>query len=154
MVILDNGDIGIGTSTPDYKLEVNGTIKATEIQETSDLRLKRDVTTLDNSLQKVLKLRGVNFYWKSEEEIKTVLGTHEKCQYPETKQIGVIAQEVEEVVPEVVATDAKGFKSVDYSKITPVLIEAIKEQQAVIDEQNKKIEALEAQMREILEKLK
>ena len=142
MVILDNGNIGMGTSTPNYQLEVNGTIKANNVSETSDIRLKRDVTNLDNSLQKVLKLRGVNYYWKSEEEIKTVLGTHEKCQYPETKQVGVIAQEVEEVVPEVVATDAKGFKSVDYSKLVPVLIEAIKEQQNEIEELKKMVEEL------------
>lgn len=142
MVILDNGNIGMGTSTPNYQLEVNGTIKANNVSETSDIRLKRDVTPLNNSLQKVLKLRGVNYYWKSEEEIKTVLGTHEKCQYPETKQVGVIAQEVEEVVPEVVATDAKGFKSVDYSKLVPVLIEAIKEQQNEIEELKKMVEEL------------
>ena len=142
MVILDNGNVGMGTSTPDYMLEVNGTIKANNVSEASDIRLKRDVTPLNNSLQKVLKLRGVNYYWKSEEEIKTVLGTHEKCQYPETKQVGVIAQEVEEVVPEVVATDAKGFKSVDYSKLVPVLIEAIKEQQNEIEELKKMVEEL------------
>ena len=144
MVILDNGNIGMGTSTPNYQLEVNGTIKANNVSETSDIRLKRDITNLDNSLQKVLKLRGVNFYWKSEEEIKTALGTHEKCQYPETKQVGVIAQEVEEVVPEVVATDAKGFKSVDYSKLVPVLVEAIKEQQKQIEELRRMVEELQS----------
>ena len=141
-VVEKSGNVGIGTSTPSYELEVNGTIKANNISEASDIRLKRDVTPLNNSLQKVLQLRGVNYYWKSEEEIKTVLGTHEKCQYPETKQVGVIAQEVEEVVPEVVATDAKGFKSVDYSKLVPVLIEAIKEQQNEIEELKKMVEEL------------
>ena len=153
MVVLRSGNIGIGTSTPNYLLEVNGTIKANNISETSDLRLKRNVTTLNNSLQKILQMRGVNFYWKSEEEIKTVLGTHEKCQYPETKQIGVIAQEVEEVVPEVVATDKKGFKSVDYSKLVPVLIEAVKEQQAEIDEL-KSVKAENEAMKKELDELK
>ena len=77
---------------------------------------------------------------------------------------GVIAQEVEAVLPEAVETGEDGYKSVKYAEITPLLIEAIKEQQGIIEAQNKKIEELEAkakevdelkaQMKEILEKLK
>ncbi len=152
MVVLRSGNIGIGTSTPNYLLEVNGTIKANNVSETSDLRLKRNVTTLNNSLQKILQMRGVNFYWKPEEEIKNALGTHEKCQYPETKQIGVIAQEVEKIVPEVVETDAKGFKSVDYSKLTPVLIEAVKELKAEKDELEARVDKLEKMLEELMNK--
>ena len=72
----------------------------------------------------------------------------------------MVAQEVEEIFPELVDTDKKGFKSVDYTKFAPVLIEAVKEQQAIIEEQNKKIEELEAannklqsQIEEILKRL-
>ena len=55
----------------------------------------------------------------------------------------VIAQEVEEVLPEVVSEDNEGYKSVDYSKLTPLLIEAIKAQQAQIEELKERIETLE-----------
>ncbi|MBO7432752.1 MAG: tail fiber domain-containing protein [Salinivirgaceae bacterium] len=153
MVVLKNGNIGIGTSTPNYLLEVNGTIKANNVSETSDVRLKNNITTLNNSLQKVLQLRGVSYYWKPEAEIKTLLGTHESMHYPETMQIGVVAQEVEEIFPELVQTDTKGFKSVDYTKLTPVLIEAIKEQQKEIDELKAANNKLQSQIEEILKKI-
>ena len=80
------------------------------------------------------------------------------------KHIGVIAQEIEQEFPELVKTDPNGYKTVEYSAIAPILIEAIKEQQGIIEAQNKKIEELEAkakevdelkaQIREILEKMK
>jgi len=66
-----------------------------------------------------------------------------KFSFPETEQIGVIAQEVEKVFPSLVHTDAEGVKSVDYMKLTPVMIEAIKEQQKLIDALTKRIERLE-----------
>ena len=75
-------------------------------------------------------------------------------EFDDKKQIGVIAQEVETILPELVSTDNNGYKAVDYSKLTPVLIEAMKEQQAIIESQQKEIDELKAQMREILEKLK
>ena len=71
----------------------------------------------------------------------------------EGTQLGVIAQEVEAVVPEVVYTDDKGFKSVDYIKLTPVLIEAIKEQQKEIEELKATNSKLQSQIEEILKKL-
>ena len=127
------------------------------------MRLKKDIQQLNGALDKVLKLRGVSYYWKNAEEMAAVRGK-EVFGYDDKKHIGVIAQEVEEVLPELVVTDNEGFKSVKYENLTPVLIEAVKEQQAIIDAQNKKIEELEAkakevdelkaQMKEILEKLK
>jgi len=63
--------------------------------------------------------------------------------FTKTRQIGLIAQEVELLFPELVSEGPDGFKSVDYSKLTPVLIEAVKEQQKQIDSQNKRIEELE-----------
>ncbi len=74
--------------------------------------------------------------------------------FDDKKQIGIIAQEIETILPEVVLTDPNGYKAVEYSKLTPVLIEAMKEQQAIIESQQKEIDELKAQMREILEKLK
>ena len=97
----------------------------------SDKRLKDNVKTIDNALDKVMKLRGVEFDWNQGKR----KGTHD---------LGLIAQEVEEVLPELVRDktlctgehsegNEKEFKTVDYDKIVGVLIEAIKEQQEEID---------------------
>jgi len=66
--------------------------------------------------------------------------------------VGLIAQEVEKVVPEVVVTNADGYKSVDYAKLVPVLIEALKGQQQQRQEDLKRIERLEAQIKQLIEK--
>ena len=92
-----------------------------------------------------MKLRGVSYYWKNREEVAAAKGVSADSlgfDYEEGKQIGVIAQEVEEIYPELVTTDADGFKSVDYTKLAPVLIEAIKEQQKQIDELKRMVEEL------------
>ena len=96
----------------------------------SDKRLKDNVKTIDSALDKVMKLRGVEFDWNQGKR----KGTHD---------LGLIAQEVEEVLPELVREktlctgeyedNEKEFKTVDYDKIVGVLIEAIKEQQEEID---------------------
>ena len=116
--------------------------------------------TLNGSLQKVLNMRGVSYTWKTNAEISKIKGNKtdsvDNSRMREGTQLGVIAQEVEQIVPEVVVTDEDGFKSVDYIKLTPVLIEAVKEQQGIINQQqatiegqNKKIESLEKQMEEM-----
>lgn len=118
------GDVGIGDTSPSYKLDVNGTIRATgDVIAYSDIRVKENVKTIDSALDKVTKLRGVEFNKIGET----------------TKSIGVIAQEIEEVLPEVVKTDEEGMKAVAYGNITGVLIEAIKELKAEIEELKKQI---------------
>ncbi|MES2397536.1 MAG: tail fiber domain-containing protein [Bacteroidota bacterium] len=119
-----NGNVGIGTTAPTYKLHVVGRIKTDNINETSDIRLKKDVMTISNALAKVEQLRGVYFNWRSDE--------FKDRNFDTTHQVGVIAQEIEKIFPEVVSTDADGYKSVEYSKLVGVLIEAIKEQQQTI----------------------
>jgi len=96
---------------------------------TSDKRLKENIKPLDSALDKVLKISGVSFDWKelTKEEKKTIHGN-------EGHDVGVIAQEIEEVLPEVVTERDTGYKAVKYEKIVPLLIEAIKEQQKQIEE--------------------
>jgi trimeric autotransporter adhesin len=101
----------------------------------SDIRLKKNISPLNNSLGSVLKLNGVNFDWRTDE--------FPEMGFTKARQIGLIAQDVEKVFPELVNEGPNGYKSIDYSKITPVLIEAIKEQQKQIDSQNKRIDELE-----------
>ena len=116
---LGSGRVGIGTTTPSEKLDVEGDIECTALHETSDDRLKTNVQTLDNALDNITKLRGVSFEWN--EEAKSVGATSGE------KQIGVLASEVEQVFPELVSNPETGYKSVDYTKLTAVLIEAVKE---------------------------
>ncbi|MBR5958036.1 MAG: tail fiber domain-containing protein [Salinivirgaceae bacterium] len=118
--------------------------------------------TIDGALDKVLKLRGVSYYWKNKEELKSMPNTTAKNPEDEEtlcydfddskKQLGVIAQEVEEIMPELVSTDANGYKSVDYTKFTPILIEAMKEQQAIIDNQQKQIDELKRLVEQLMKK--
>jgi len=113
-----DGSLGINDLSPSYKLDVKGTIRATgDIIAYSDARVKENIKTIDNALNKIDKLRGVEFN-KIGEDIKS---------------IGVIAQEIEKVIPEVVREDDKGMKSVAYGNISGLLIEAIKELKAEID---------------------
>ncbi|MCX6807265.1 MAG: tail fiber domain-containing protein [Patescibacteria group bacterium] len=105
----------------DGHIKSYGPVEATAFQTTSDARLKKDVRTLDNSLEKILQLRGVSYKWK-DASLKD-----------NDAQIGVIAQEVEKVYPEVVETGKDGYKSVEYGNLIAPLIEAVKTQQAEIE---------------------
>jgi hypothetical protein len=98
-----------------------GSITATQYTSTSDISLKENVSTIENALEKVLSLRGVEY-----DRVES--GEH---------QIGVIAQEVEKIIPEVVYGNE--IKSVAYANIVALLIEAIKEQQKEIEELKKRL---------------
>jgi hypothetical protein len=99
-----------------------GELTATDFNSTSDARLKENVSTIENALDKVLALRGVEFNFIDER-------VHER-------KIGLIAQEVEEILPQVVKEDNSEdkIKSVSYANIVALLIEAIKEQQKEIEQ--------------------
>lgn len=114
--------------------------------------MKKDVRTLDGALDKVLKLRGVSYYWKNREEMAVVKGVAAdslEYYYDDQKHIGVIAQELEKVIPELVVTDPQGFKAVNYEGIAPILIEAMKEQQQIIESQQTKIDNQQQQIDEL-----
>jgi hypothetical protein len=116
------GNVGLGTENPVAKLDVVGTVQAATVAITSDIRLKTNITPLTNVLEKLTQLRGVSFEWN--DEYKALgRGTGRR-------EIGVIAQDVEAVFPELVTTWGEGYKAVDYGKLSGVLIEAIKELQA------------------------
>ncbi len=91
----------------------------------SDVRLKENIHTIENALDKVTKLRGVHYEWI------------DKKSRGEGQRIGLIAQEIEKVIPEVVSQNDEGMKSVAYSPLVGVLIEAIKELKAEIDNAKK-----------------
>jgi hypothetical protein len=134
MRILSTGNVGIGTSTPSYKFQVKisgsyeGHVTSTgSWASSSDVRLKKNIIPVTNALEYIMSLNPVRFDMKNEEDSKT--GNH----------FGFIAQELEQYLPELVNTDNEGMKSIEYATLTSILTGAVKEQQVVIDEQQKQI---------------
>lgn len=93
---------------------------------TSDTRLKKDIKPIEDSLIKLLSISGVNYKW--DPKFNLIHGYNDK------DDVGVIAQEVLEILPEAVRLNKNGYYSVRYERLIPLLIEAIKEQQLQIDE--------------------
>lgn len=118
-----NGNVGIGTTSPGSKLHVAGRVLANGYDVTSDIRLKEDVAPLTGVLEKLDKIRGVSFKWNAQ---ATSLGYSSS-----RRDFGVIAQEVAAVFPELVtAAASETYWAVDYSKLTAILLEAVKELKA------------------------
>lgn len=185
MVIANSGNVGIGTDTPQQKLDVNGHLEVRDsivggrsaiannfhidaynsgsdtrgiylnywtgtgvylaggAAVTSDRRKKRDIETIPSALDKVSRLRGVSYHWKDTKR-------------DQSTKLGVIAQEVQDVFPEVVTDDGYGFLAVDYSALVAPLIEALKDLKAendnlraVLQSHTKAIEKLQKQRHSI-----
>jgi len=138
-VRIDNtGNVGIGEDNPQFKLDVNGDIGIMSAFHASDVRWKKNIETIPYALDKVLNLRGVSYEWRTDE--------FKEKYFAPGKHIGVIAQEVEKVIPEVVITAKDGYKSVGYANLTALLIESVKELKAEKDAQQQQIAALEARL--------
>ncbi len=118
-----SGNVGIGTISPSYKLQVgesgDGTVARANAWNTfSDLRWKKDFEIIPDALSKLQQVNGYFYNWKEGVD--------------STQQVGVVAQEIEEILPQCVSTDENGYKSVDYSKLTAWLIQVNKEQEEEI----------------------
>ncbi len=143
LTVLANGNVGINQQNPTQLLEIDGNIKATTLILTSDAVLKENIAPLTNALDKISRLKGVSFEWKD--------NTNDT-----RKHMGVIAQDVEKVFPEIVYGQ-EGAKGVDYPSLIAPLIEAVKElktkndvlsqellkQSALISTQEEQIKSLE-----------
>lgn len=144
MMIDQLGNVGIGTITPSAKLDVLGDVRASGFNASSDIRLKTNLSK-SKGVKTVQKLSGYRFEWKESGR----------------PEYGVMAQEVEKVMPELVVTDANsGFKSVKYNGLIAPLIEAVKEiyaemtgQNKKISEQERKIATLEKRNKELEDRL-
>ena len=148
MVIDFAGKVGVGNTAPTYKFDVTGDINSTTALRvngtsvctssgctaSSDLTLKENILPLQNSLKNILKLQGVEYDWKDKEK------------YSDKHQIGLIAQDLEKIYPEVVVTDSSnGLKSVAYDHLIAPVIESIKVLYAMINGQSADIENLKAE---------
>mgnify|MGYP001167639263 FL=1 len=143
-----NGNVGIGQINPSYKLEVNGTANIVShltahclgvgtsapfangviraagdiiAYYSSDKNLKDNITKIEKPLEKLEKINGYEFDWNDKQELY------------EGHDVGVVAQEIEEVYPQLVETREDGYKAVKYEKLVPLLIESIKELKKEID---------------------
>ncbi len=135
----DSGFIYIGTPVTHTDTFIPGNLHATLVVP-SDARLKTNITPLTHVLEKLEQLRGVSFEWN---EAAASLTGHT----PGQRDIGVIAQEIDAIFPELVTTwGTEGYKAVAYEKLTSVLIAAAKELKAATDAQQQHIVALEARL--------
>jgi hypothetical protein len=124
-----NGRVLLGNSAAASTIDMrgsNGSIRCVSLTETSDARLKRNVAPLQGTLERIGALRGVRYQWKRED------CSESECS--EGFEIGFVGQEVATIYPELVTTDAVGYTSISYSRLTAILVEAIKEQQQMIQQ--------------------
>ncbi|NQY09162.1 MAG: tail fiber domain-containing protein [Flavobacteriales bacterium] len=122
-------------------VHASGNITSSTMTITSDRRFKTDISPLTNSLNNVLQLQGVTYNWNQKD--------FPERNFSDDQQIGVIAQELEKVYPEFVRTDAEGYKTVNYSQLTAVLIEAIKELNNKVENQQTEIDNLQSEKAEL-----
>jgi hypothetical protein len=131
------GNVGIGQSTPTEKLEVNGNVKATAFLYTSDRRLKTHIEPIESASDKICRLDGVSFDWAN----------------GSGRTYGFIAQDVEQVFPELVKTDAQGYRSVQYGNLVAPLVEAFKEQRRELASVKGEVDSLKRENQELRKEL-
>lgn len=135
----DGANVAIGGAVnPSYLLFVNGRFGSAGINELSDARFKTNVQSFTPSLSKVCQMRAVTYSWDTL--------TYPERNFSKTSEIGFIAQEVEALFPQLVTTGSDGYKTVQYSRTVAVLLEAIKELNAVVAQQQASITKLEASL--------
>jgi hypothetical protein len=108
-------------------INVSGVVTATDFDSTSDINLKENIQVIENSLEKISQINGVTFNWKGNKK----------------SSAGIIAQEVEKVLPEIISNNE--VKTVNYNGLIALLIEAVKSQQEQINTLKEKIDNLENQ---------
>ena len=123
--------IGMAASATAGRIDATNDIVA---YSSSDIRFKENITPIENAIDKINQIGGYTYDWKEENKIEHGYDGND---------VGVIAQEIEAVLPQLVQTRESGYKAVKYDKLVALLIEGIKEQQYQIDELRNKIEKLE-----------
>ena len=154
------GNVGIGTSAPGDKLDVDGDIRVGTSGTngclknnnggtitgtcSSDIRFKRGIKPFSSMLDKVAGLRPVSYYWRPAEFPGKGFGN--------AMDFGLIAQEVQQIMPELVSEDSHGFKQIDYSRLPLITIQAVKELNSLVSSQNAQIQKQQSEI-ELLKRL-
>jgi hypothetical protein len=135
------GNVGIGTTSPSYKLHVNGSVAGVgAYNNLSDVNYKKNINDLELGLDIVKQLRPITYNWINEE-------------YGTRTNIGFIAQEVESVLPNIVTTADDNVKSMATTDLIPILTKAIQEQQTIIETQEQKIQELETLLQTLVSRI-
>ncbi len=134
MRIQGNGNVGIKTTAPAQRLHVIGNILASGTITSSDKRYKEGIQDLKNSTDLLSSIRPVAYNFRTEE--------FPQGQFDDKLHYGIIAQELETVLPNLVYTDLEGYKGINYTELIPLLIKSNQEQQALIETQQKQINQL------------
>jgi hypothetical protein len=152
MTILANGRVGINTPAPiaagvynvppvggaaNFFLDVIGGVRAEGYFAFSDQRFKSNIQTIENPMERIMKMRGTSYIFNAPSNTEGQKGT---------LQMGFIAQELEQVVPEAVVKGDDGVYAVNYNSLTPLLVEGIKEQQTTIQTLTNRVAELEKQL--------
>lgn len=141
--IKEDGKVGINTGNPQQQLDVNGKVRAVQYLLTSDERYKSNIRPLENSMKRIMELNPVNYTFT--QPINDQTSSFKEFPKQEQKilvynnQTGLIAQDVQKIFPELVASDEKGYLSIDYIGLIPHLIQALQNQ-------NQQIEQLKEQL--------
>ncbi len=151
LVIDHDGQVGIGTAAPSELLHVVGNVRIGScVYETdggvlcvSDARFKRAVSPLPRVLDRLVALEPVQYSWRADEFPERGFDRHESA--------GLIAQDAERAMPDLVTTDAQGYKAVNYGKLPLLAIQAIKELKAKNDTLEQDLVALKALVSELAE---
>jgi hypothetical protein len=143
-----SGNVGIGTQSPGYKLQVGyagdgSQARANAWNLLSDATLKKGFTRPEDPIKMISEINGYYFFWKTGSD--------------KSRQFGFCAQEIEKILPEIVSKGNDGLLSLDYGKITPVLVEAIKKQQQQIistQQENQQLKSEIQSLREEMDQIK
>lgn len=142
MRLTGGGNVGIGTASPgaSFKLDVAGSIRCVAMTQTSSREFKQDIAPLTGALDSVMKLHGVSYRWNDKAP----------CDVQGKRDIGFIADEMNDVLPDIVAKDEGGKPvGIDYGKVAAVEVEAIKQLKA----ENDRVKADNADLKARLEKI-
>ncbi|MDP3232531.1 MAG: tail fiber domain-containing protein [Myxococcales bacterium] len=143
-IVGNTGNVGIGTSTPSQRLHVIGNILASGTVSPSDARLKENIHGIERSRELLRLLHGVHYTWNKEAQAK--FGT------TGAGDVGLLAQDVQKVVPEAVVTLPDGTLTVNYDKVLPLLVEALKAQDEKLrdlEQTNARLKALERRLEQL-----
>ena len=136
--IVTNSNVHIGgVGNPAQELQVTGDIVVTgniTAYYSSDISLKDNIRPIESAIFKVKQIRGITFDWNEKAN---------ELQQEKGHDVGLIAQEVEKVLPEVIQIRKDGIKAISYEKVVPLLVEAIKEQQTTIENLESRLKLLE-----------
>jgi len=130
-ITTSESDPGLTPIRTTGELLVGGNITA---YYSSDISLKDNIRPIESAIFKVKQIRGVTFDWNEKSG---------KIEQEKGHDVGLIAQEVEKVLPEVIQIREDGIKAIAYEKVVPLLVEAIKEQQTLIEDLSNRIKTLE-----------